>query len=78
MRLGISICTGKHRIKDLKQDKLSDTDIHRNGVTKGIGKPEPFRYRSGYFRRIDETSRLIYDIVDGKLNIASCKGYYDE
>ncbi len=29
---------------------------------KGIGKPEPLKYRSGYSRRIDDANRLVYEI----------------
>ena len=52
-------------------------DIQRNGAMKGTGKPEPLKYRKGYSRRIDDANRLVYDIVDGTLNIASCKGHYE-
>ena len=53
-------------------------DIERNGVLNGIGKPEKLKYRDGYSRRIDQYNRLIYDVIDDKLNIISCKGHYDE
>ncbi len=52
--------------------------IERDGVMKGIGKPEPLRYRSGYSRRIDEKNRVVYDVVDGKLYIVSCKDHYED
>ena len=53
-------------------------DIQRNGAMKGIGKPEPLKYRQGYSRRIDDTNRLIYDVSGKDLIIASCKGHYEE
>ena len=52
-------------------------DIQRNGAMKGTGKPEHLKYRKGYSHRIDDANRLVYDIVDGTLNIASCKGHYE-
>ena len=54
-------------------------DIERNGVSKGIGKPEKLKYDySGFWsRRIDEKNRLVYKVDDnGYLNIAECKGHY--
>ena len=52
-------------------------DIERNGVNKGIGKPEKLRYRDGWSRRIDEKNRLVYKIDEyGFLYIISCKGHY--
>ncbi len=54
-------------------------DIERNGLSKGIGKPEPLRYRKAWSRRIDHENRLIYNIDEhGNLWIISCKGHYEE
>ena len=53
-------------------------DIERNGVDKGIGKPEKLRYVEGWSRRIDDKNRLIYDVdANGYLYIIACKGHYD-
>ena len=63
------------RINDLIKD------IARNGVDKGIGKPEPLRYNyAGHWsRRIDDKNRLIYRIDEqGNLLIESCKGHYEK
>lgn len=67
-----------------KQDKktlrrINDLikDIDRNGL-HGIGKSEPLKHRSGWSRRIDQTNRLVFDIRDGKLLIASCRGHYED
>ena len=61
------------RINDLLKD------IQRNGVMKGIGKPEPLKYRPGYSRRIDDQNRLVYDMdVKGNIVILSCRGHYSE
>lgn len=53
-------------------------DIERNGLSKGIGHPEPLKYRKGWSRHIDQGNRLVYNIVDGSLWIASCKGHYED
>jgi len=44
----------------------------------GIGKPEPLKHSlSGcWSRRIDETNRLVYMIVDEELIILSCRYHY--
>ena len=53
-------------------------DIERNGVNKGIGKPEKLRYSDGWSRRIDEKNRLVYKIDEhGYIYILSCKGHYE-
>ena len=62
--------------KTLKKINTLIRDIERNG-TQGLGKAEALRYRSGYSRRIDEKNRLVFDIRDGKLLIASCRGHYE-
>ena len=61
------------RINDLVKD------IERNGLSKGIGKPEPLKYRKAWSRRINEEHRLVY-IFDDKTNlmIISCKGHYED
>ena len=64
--------------KTLKKINELIKDIERNGVLNGTGKPEKLKARSGYSRRIDQYNRLVYDVIDDKLNIISCKGHYDE
>ena len=51
--------------------------IEREGTMKGLGKPEPFRHRKGYSRRITDEDRLTYDVSDGILYIYSCRGHYE-
>lgn len=60
--------------------KINDLikDIERNGLSKGIGHPEPLKYRKSWSRRIDHENRLVYNIVDGNLWIISCKGHYED
>jgi toxin YoeB len=53
-------------------------DIERNGVNRGIGKPERLKYEDMWSREIDEANRLTYDILDGRLYIYSCRGHYDD
>lgn len=63
--------------KTLKRINALIKDIERNG-NNGIGKAEPLKFRKGWSRRIDKENRLVYDIVDGKIWIASCRGHYDD
>lgn len=61
------------RINDLLKD------IDRNGVDKGLGKPELLKHQfAGHWsRRIDEQNRLVYRIDEhGNLRIEYCKGHY--
>ena len=54
-------------------------DIQRNGMMRGMGKPEAPRHQKGCSRRIDEKNRLIYDMNEqGILEILSCKGHYED
>ena len=52
-------------------------DIDRNGYS-GIGKPEALKGNlHGYWsRRIDDTNRLIYRIVDNRIEILQCRSHY--
>jgi len=54
-------------------------DIERQGQT-GLGKPEPLKYQwQGYWsRRIDDTHRLIYRIMDGRIEILQCRSHYGD
>lgn len=62
--------------KTLKRINNLLTDIMRNPYD-GIGKPEPLRYRDGYWsRRIDETNRIVYKIEDNSVVVASVRGHY--
>ena len=65
--------------KTLKRVNVLITDIEREPFA-GIGKPEPLTGDlSGFWsRRIDDTNRIVYRIRDGALEIASCKGHYDD
>jgi toxin YoeB len=65
--------------KTLKRVNQLIKDIERNGYN-GIGKPEPLKGNlSGFWsRRIDETNRIVYRIKEGKIEIVSCKGHYDD
>ena len=54
-------------------------DIERDNFN-GVGKPEPLRGDlSGFWsRRIDEANRLVYRVIEGRLEIVSCKGHYED
>lgn len=61
--------------------KINDLikDIERNGLSEGIGKPEPLKYRKAWSRRIDKENRLIYDIDEqNNLWLIACKGHYND
>ena len=60
--------------------KINDLlkSVEREGPMKGIGKPEPLKYRKGYSRRITDEHRLAYDVEGGIIYIYSCKGHYEE
>jgi len=47
---------------------------------EGKGKPEPLKYDlAGYWsRRIDREHRLVYQVVDEKVLIFSCRYHYDK
>jgi toxin YoeB len=54
-------------------------DIVRNGLLKGIGKPEPLKYKKVCSRRITDEHRLTYNMDDNNnLIIFSCKGHYED
>jgi toxin YoeB len=63
--------------KTIKRINELIKDILRNGLLKGIGKPEPLRHIKAYSRRIDEANRLVYSADENQnLFIISCKGHY--
>ncbi|WP_455631337.1 Txe/YoeB family addiction module toxin [Megamonas sp.] len=65
--------------KTLKKINDLIKDIERNGLSNGIGKPEPLRYRDAWSRRIDKENRLIYKIDnDNNLWIVACRGHYEK
>ena len=61
------------RINDLIKD------IDRNGLLRGIGKPELLKYRKMCSRRITDEHRLTYNFDENRnLIIYSCKYHYEE
>jgi toxin YoeB len=61
------------RINDLIKD------INRNGLLKGIGKPEPLKHIKACSRRITDEHRLTYNMdSNDNLIIFSCKGHYED
>lgn len=59
------------RINDLIRDAQRDPFA-------GIGKPEPLKFALNgcWSRRIDETNRLVYTVIDDDLCILSCRYHY--
>ncbi|MCM1122749.1 MAG: Txe/YoeB family addiction module toxin [Eubacterium sp.] len=64
--------------KTLKRINILLKDIERENFD-GIGKPEPLRGdMSGFWsRRIDDVNRLVYRIKGDVMEIASCRGHYE-
>ena len=58
--------------KTLKKINALIKDIERNGLSEGIGKPEPLKYRKAWSRRIYDAGK------DGSLWIIACKGHYEK
>lgn len=54
-------------------------DISKNNYS-GIGKPESLKgnYQGFWSRRINDEHRLIYRILDNKIEIVSCFGHYND
>lgn len=52
-------------------------DIQKHPFT-GIGQPEALKYNlSGFWsRRINQEHRIVYQVVDGVIEITSLKGHY--
>jgi toxin YoeB len=63
--------------KTIKRINKLLQDIDRNGYN-GIGKPEPLKHDlSGYWSvQIDDFNRIVFRIIDGKLDIAQCGSHY--
>lgn len=59
------------RINDLIRDAQRDP-------LAGIGKPEALKYSLAgcWSRRIDESNRLVYTVIDDELVIISCRYHY--
>lgn len=64
--------------KTLKRINALIKDTERSPF-EGIGKPEALKGElSGFWsRRIDETNRLVYRIVEDALEILQCRGHYE-
>jgi len=53
--------------------------IVRDGLLKGLGKPEPLKHIKACSRRIDEENRLVYNFdINGNLIIFACLGHYEK
>lgn len=65
--------------KTLQKINALIKDIERNGLSEGIGKTEPLKYRMAWSRRIDQENRLVYNSdAQQNLLIISCKGHYED
>lgn len=65
--------------KTLKRINMLIKSIE-SGESGRIGKAELLKHdlQGWYSIRIDEKNRLVYRVKDGKLEIAQCKGHYDD
>lgn len=65
--------------KTIKRINKLIQDIDRNHNV-GIGKPEALKGNlfGWWSRRIDEKNRLVYRIENNVIEIAQCKGHYDD
>lgn len=63
--------------KMLKRVNELIKDIQRSPLA-GIGKPEPLKHNLAGFwsRRIDSEHRLVYQVTEDSLLIASCRYHY--
>lgn len=66
--------TDKQLVKKINQ---LIKDIQKNPF-EGIGKPEPLKHQfSGFWsRRITDEHRLVYEITQNSISIASCRYHY--
>jgi len=64
--------------KTLKRINRLLDDIKRNDPFKGIGKPEPLNESLSefWFRRIDDTNRLVYSFYVIYITVISCRYHY--
>ena len=56
-------------------------DILKNGLDKGLGKPEKLKHYKNpvrFSREINKGNRLVYFSNGQTLFILSCKGHYDD
>lgn len=64
--------------KVIRINNLID-DIKRNGLLKGIGKPEPLKRIKACSRRINDEHRLVYNFDSNhNLLIYACKYHYED
>ena len=65
--------------KTLKRINILLNDIQRNGLSEGIGKPEPLKYQKEWSLRVDYANRLVYTLDNSQnIIIFSCKGHYED
>ena len=65
--------------KKLKKINELIKSIIKDGLTRGIGKPEKLKWIEGYSREIDKFNRLVYRMDKYKnIEIISCKGHHGD
>ena len=70
----------KNDLNILSRINLLIKDIERNGVLKGIGKPERLKGKLNgmYSKRINLEHRLVYYTKDNIIFIVACKTHYKD
>lgn len=70
------LATDKRMIKRINE---LIKDISRNGLLKGIGKPELLKHRKACSRRITDEHRIVYNLDSNQnLIVYSCIGHYED
>ena len=64
--------------KTLKRINLLIQSIQRDGMSLGLGKPEPLRHTRGWSRRIDAKNRMLYTEENECVYLTSLRGHYHD
>ena len=86
MNIVFTPTTWQHYLEWQKEDKkivkrINELikSIDREGILRGIGKPEILKYRKVCSRRITDEHRLVYNLdSNNNLIIYTCKYHYEE
>ena len=65
--------------KTMKRINELVKSIERDGLSQGIGKPEPLKgnLTGLWSRRIDEEHRIVYLVEGDNILIFACRGHYN-
>ena len=75
----MTICIGRHRIKDAETDQRADKGYSEKPLPGDRQAGALRENLSGWWsRRIDETNRIVYYEQGEIVYIISCLGHYDD